>query len=144
VIERRRISLDAGQHLNRIEVTFDGKLPAALPPIACGLVKRPRTNRSCSAGEGWCGLWGLTTSDSAQGYLGTGIVLGPDVSVTCEEDSVQYLLITRTPPDSRFVYFAGAGWSLNGVRGEKEWNAILRRASSSLRHPLRVTMKTVR
>jgi pectinesterase len=142
--ERRKVSLDAGQHLNRVEVRFDDQPPAGLPPVACGLVKRPRTNRSCSAGEGWCGLWGLTASDSTQGYLGTGIVLGPDTPATCEEDSVQYLLLTHTPSGSPFVYYAGAGWSLNGVRSEKEWNTILRTASSSLRHPLRVTIKAVR
>jgi hypothetical protein len=62
-----------------------------------------------SAGDNtsWIGLWGQTNEDSANGSLGTGIVLLKSTFVGTNEDKDQHLIIGRAKAGETFTYFAG-------------------------------------
>lgn len=139
--ERKRISLDAGENLNRIEVSFAGLPPTYRVQIACGLVKRNYTTVSTGKLRRWMSLWGLTTSDSANGSLGTGVVLPAAVPATFAEDIDQYFLIAKAVPGSHFTYYAGAGWTRSGdFATAADWEAYLTNFSRRLDVPLKLSI----
>lgn len=139
--ERCRITLDAGSNLNRIDVTYGTDRASGDVAVACGLVKRPGVAVQASVSEGWIGLWGPTTPDTTNGYLGTGVVFSPAVSATVQEDSVHHILLGTTVSGTPFTYYAGAGWTRSGdFRTEKEWTEYLSRFSRAIRSPVRVTI----
>jgi pectinesterase len=139
IIERKRISLDAGENLNRVCVTYDSPEPRHAVLMACGLVKRARTLHAADESRCWMGLWGATNSDSVNGSLGTGVVFPHSAFVQFTEDSTQYLLVGRAVTGEPLTYYAGAGWTRSGdfATGE-EWSAYLDRRAVLIASPLQV------
>lgn len=141
--ERRRISLDAGQNLNRIEVTFEGLETHDSLQIACGLVKRSNTAVGTDERNCWMSLWGLTNSDTANGFLGTGIVLSSSSLVQFTEDKDQYLVIGPAKAGEPFTYYSGAGWTRRGdFATENDWKTYLYTFAQKLQMPLKVSIAT--
>jgi hypothetical protein len=137
--ETKRISLDAGQNLNRIEVTFTSSIPDDTILVACGLVKRDNTMLSRGDKNSWIGLWGRTNEDSANGSLGTGIVLLKSAFVGINEDKDQHLIVGRAKAGKTFTYYAGAGWTKSGdFASSDEWNTYLDSFAQKLQQPLRI------
>jgi pectinesterase len=139
--ETKRISLDAGQNLNRIEVTFTSPTPGDTMLIACGLVRRKNTLLSCGDRYPWIGLWGQTNEDSVNGSLGTGIVLSKSTFVGMNEDNDQHLIIGRVKAGETFTYFAGAGWTRTGdFASSDKWNSYLESFARKMQEPLRIKL----
>ena len=140
--ERLRISLDAGSNLNKIEVRFEGAGVGDSLELACGLVKRGNTLVSKDPRGRWLSLWGLTTDDTANGCLGTGIVFVPRTSARFEEDRDQYLSISTVSTGGPYVYYAGAGWTRSGdFPSGDAWKSYLAAFARRLSLPLKVTVK---
>jgi pectinesterase len=140
--ETRRISLDAGDNLNRIEVTFTGTSAADTLDIVCGLVKRKNTAITRNEQNAWMGLWGQTNDDAENGFLGTGVVMDRKAYVGMKEDNDQYLIGARLPAGATLTYFAGAGWTRSGdFSTAQDWNNYLDNFSRKLQSPLAVTVQ---
>lgn len=138
--EIKRISLDAGQNLNKIEVTFRGFEDSAL--VACGLAKRNGASMSYNPDGCWLSLWGSTNNDPVNECLGTAVVLQSDPCVKVVEDEWQFMLLGRTDDRKVFRYFAGAGWTRSGdFLRRDDWEAYLDRFIRRLRHPVRVSVR---
>jgi hypothetical protein len=134
----KRISLDAGNSLNRIEVVYTG-LPATDPLIlAAGIVRRPQVTASADPGSQWIALWGPTNADPVNGSLGTGIVF-PRGGVVRETD--RHLMFTAPSRAGQpFVYYAGAAWTRAGdVLTGQAWESLLGSAVRRLGSPLVIT-----
>jgi pectinesterase len=139
--ETKRISLDAGQNLNRIEVTFTSPIPGDTILVACGLVKRKNTVLSRGDKNPWIGLWGQTNEDSVNGALGTGVVLLKSTFVGVYEEKDQHLIIGRVKAGETFAYYAGAGWTRSGdFVSSNEWNTYLENCAQKLQQPLRIRL----
>ena len=139
--ETRRVTLDAGSNLNRIDITYRCENAAETLVIACGLVKRPGATARSDKSECWLSLWGATTTDTTNGYLGTGIVVPASVFSGLAEDSLHHLILGKTGSDTTFTYYAGAGWTRSGdFRTSEDWAAYLSRYARSIRSPLRLTV----
>lgn len=139
--EVKRISLDAGQNLDKIQVKFSGVPSDTLLQIACGLVKRKNTTSSGNAKHGWLSLWGPTNDDQINGSLGTGIVMPSSSFVEMNEDSIQYLIIGKAKSQSEFTYYAGAGWTRSGdFSTEEGWKNHLETFARRIAFPLRITL----
>ncbi len=137
--EVSRISLDAGQNLNVIRVTFTGPNPGEQIDIAAGLVKRPNTAEHKDEKNCWISLWGLTNEDSVNGYLGTGVVMPKSSYTRMAEDNDQYLIVGRARSGHPLTYHAGAGWTRSGDFSRVEdWSTYLTEFSMRLRSPLKV------
>jgi pectinesterase len=137
--ERTRISLDAGDNLNRVCVTFECPDAAREVLMACGLVKRKGTRLSPDSARSWMGLWGRTNSDSVNGSLGTGVVFPASAFVQFAGDSVQYLLVGRAVTGVPLTYYAGAGWTRSGdFAAADDWNAYLENRAARIAAPLQV------
>lgn len=139
--ETKHISLDAGQNLNRIDVTFTTPIPDDAILVACGLAKRKNTLLTRGDKNPWIGLWGQTNEDSANGALGTGVVFLKSVIVGVNEDKDQHLMIGRAKAGETFTYFAGAGWTRSGdFASAEEWNNHLEHFAQKLQQPLRIKL----
>ena len=139
ITERKRISLDAGQNLNRVRVTYESPEPGREVLVACGLVKRAGTVVASDGSRAWLGLWGLTNNDPVNGSLGTGVVFPASAFVQFAEDSTQYLLIGHAVTGEPFTYYAGAGWTRSGdFDTAGDWNSYLDRWATHITSPLRV------
>jgi len=137
VLEIKRITLDAGSNLNKIEEQFISNLSIDDLTCVAGLVKRKNTYALQNTKQGWMTLWGLTTADSAVGYLGTAVVMGEWQPSVSSEDSVHWFLKSSLKKKSTIIYYAGAGWTLSGdFASEKEWNAYIERFSENIKQPL--------
>lgn len=139
--ETKRVTLDAGQNLNRIEVSFKDVQYSEPTMVAYGLVKRPNTKLSKNDEGRWMSLWGLTNADSTNGLLGTGVVLPSTGRVQWTEDSSQYIAFWSLAGKSEFSYYAGAGWTRSGdFNTVEDWNAYLDRFAAGLQSPLKVAV----
>ena len=142
--ERKQISLDAGQNLNKVEIRFEGRRALDTLVIACGLVKRANTQVVKDPDRRWIGLWGLTNADTSNGSLGTGVVLSQGSFVQCTEDAAQFLVLCPMDPGMPFSYYAGAGWTRNGnYKREGDWIRSLDTKARALRAPLTLRYSTV-
>ncbi|HTR80996.1 MAG TPA: DUF4861 domain-containing protein [Bacteroidota bacterium] len=141
--ETKRITLDAGQNLNRISVTFSGGANDRTIDLACGLVKRPNTKPYTNTENGWMSLWGQTNDSLPNGDLGTGVVFQPNKLIRTTEDSSQYLMLAKTKIGSSFNYAAGAGWTRSGdFTSVDDWNGYLNRWALLQRWPLVIKIST--
>jgi unsaturated rhamnogalacturonyl hydrolase len=139
LVEERTISLDAGENLNRIEVRYVGNNGNV--PVAAGLVKRANTVPSRDEKQGILSLWGPTVADPLSGELGTAVVLPRSVFTGFAEDKDQYLSLGEAGSGTPFVYYAGAGWTGNGIlTGSNDWSAYLSAFAQRLAIPLSVTV----
>ena len=139
--EVKRITLDARQNLNCIELTFKGGWRDTSIALACGLVKRDRTEFYKSEDAGWMSLWGQTNDSPENGYLGTGVVFRPKAIAGWAQDSSQYIVLGEAKRGRTFTYYAGAGWTRSGdFTSVKDWNSYLDRFAAGLRSPLQVSI----
>jgi hypothetical protein len=145
MVEHKTISLDAGHHLNKVQVRFEGTPAGKTLTVACGLVKRVNTVLTKDPERCWMGLWGPTNADSVNGDLGTGVVLGRGGCLRFGEDTAQYLLLVSLAPGKTLTYYAGAGWTRNGdFSSSVAWNRSLDRKAQSLAEPLQLHYTVVR
>jgi pectinesterase len=136
-LEIKRITLDAGEQLNKIEEQFISNSSDEMLTLAAGLVKRKNTKYKQSEDKHWMSLWGLTTQDSVNGYLGTGVVFPFAQSVSAIEDSVQYLISASIEKKKPFVYYSGAAWTrMEDIAGEEAWITYLQDFTVQIRNPL--------
>ncbi len=137
--ETRRITLDAGENLCSISVTYEGPRSGGPLQFALGLVKRRDTKLTKDAGTHRMSLWGPTNADPANGELGTAVMIPPDAFVGFAEDSTQYLLIGKGTTGVPHTYYAGAGWTRSGdFASEQDWQEYLSRFAARRQEPLGV------
>ena len=137
--EVRRITLDAGQNLNKIEVTYVGPVENEAMEFACGLVKRKNTRIFRNEQKCWISLWGPTTDDTVNGSLGTALVLSPSAYKAMAEDDDQYLMVGETRSGQTTTYYAGAGWTRSGdFASVEDWNRYVERFAQRIRSPLSI------
>jgi hypothetical protein len=137
----KRISLDAGSNLNRIEVVYTGFPAQDRLVVAAGLVLRANTTSVMDPGKRWIALWGPTNADTVNGALGTGVVM-PGQGRALE--TTKHILMAGTVvPDRPFVYYAGAAWTRSGdITSRSEWEAFLGAAARRLNAPLVIAVDT--
>jgi pectinesterase len=111
--ERKRVSIDAGQHFFRQESTFTSDSAAALD-IAVGLVKRPGVVGSTSKQQDWAWLtsWGpIEPRTRGHGDLGNAVLMHKSQLVELTEIDNHYIAIGRIKPGGTLVSYVGAGWT---------------------------------
>ena len=134
--ETKRISLDLGSNLYRMEVFISH--PELLPNVTTGITlhdKKGEINSDVKAG--WISYW-ETIDDSK---LGTGIVMDPkhiieklEVKTNSKDQSHIYLLMN---PKEKINYYAGFGWEKAGeFSSSDEWNQYLENFAAQLASPL--------
>lgn len=138
----KRISLDAGSQLNRVEEEYISNAANKKLTLAAGLVKRTNTTVSQNSDLRYLALWGSTNADSVNGGLGTAVVIPGISPITFSEDTQQYLITTDIEQGKRTTYYSGAVWSRMGdITSEQEWLRYLDGFVQAKKNPLIITMK---
>jgi len=166
VSEVRRISIDAGSNMSRVESvlasTGDGPLT-----VAVGIAERadPAGVLSRDPDRGWTTYW--QAPDRDRGSIGCAVVLAPGTLSGFVEEAASVpqppedkrlaagieglppvanaLSLTTARPGETKTYYLGAGWSRSGDFADaKAWNAYVSRFAEGIASPLGVTVTAVR
>lgn len=142
VCEKKRISLDLGSNLSRIEVQFAPPYPEE---IVAGLAIPPGKEGeggTVTADEkaGWFSFW----SEHGESELGIGIVASVRYVTGYTEYRVpeaekSHLFVHLHPIDGKVVYYTGFGWKdSNQYETRETWEKYLQEFASELSAPLAV------
>lgn len=133
--EEKVITLDAGEHLNRIESTLTMSGPATAQ-WAAGLAMHAGAHLTTAEGGGVLSVWEPLTDPEA-GMDGTAIVLEPGGTAATAQAAGNALVLLPVTPGKPRVYYAGAAWSKAGIPSEAAWSEYLRAFRDRLAHPLK-------
>jgi pectinesterase len=138
VTEVKRVTLDAGRHLNRFESFY--RTEAAGPVTWAAGIRRaegvvPRVDRE----HGIVRTWEHQTRYGEDGWLGCGIVLDPAAILDVKEEGGNQLVVARAPAGMPATWYAGSGWDRSGYfREAADWDRHLDDFARRLASPLRV------
>lgn len=139
ISEIKRVTLDAGNNLNKVEVTYQCDSASGTVPFAAGIVKRTGVTGYTDKENRWVSLWGLTTDKEEQGALGTGIVMTEEAFKEIKEDTTLLLIIGNVELGKMATYYAGAGWTRSGdFKNAEDWNIYLKESSLRINNPLKI------
>ncbi|TDG36517.1 DUF4861 domain-containing protein [Pedobacter changchengzhani] len=136
VTETKRITLDAGSSINKIENFYHFKV--GVLPIAVGVTKH--------SGDGsikldninnYVSYWDKTDGKIDNGMIGVGVIF-PAAEGFKLADQANHLLGLKTlRKNQQFVYYQGATWNRGGhFTNEDEWLKYLENYSKNLQQPL--------
>ncbi|MCC9135115.1 DUF4861 domain-containing protein [Pontibacter silvestris] len=138
--EKKRISLDLGSNMTRVEEVLETDKP--LPNLTIGITLHDKRGEvKGNQEQGWFRYW-EPMDDS---YLGTGIVVEPEVVQEFRDHRVEakdesHLYVITKPGNNRLVYYAGFGWDKSGqFKSLAEWDAYLASFAKRVASPLEVT-----
>lgn len=143
VQEVRRITIDAGQNLYRMETTFRTPDGRDLPFVT-GTVKREGlvgANRR-GAQWGWLSTWGpVERKNGGHGSLGTAVLIPAAQFQDVAEIRNHFLASSVARSGIPAVQYAGAGWTASGdFAGVEDWWRHLDATAERLANPIRVTV----
>jgi hypothetical protein len=146
ISEVRRISLDAGQNLNRIESIFRYKQVVERLRYAAGLAihEQQGIGELISDREiGYISFWEPGTEGN--GHLGTAIIVDPKKIVDITTAEGHHLVVSKTVDlMHKAVYYTGAGWDKSGdFPDAKTWHAYVAEFALGMVSPIEVTIKSV-
>jgi hypothetical protein len=140
VSEVKRITLDAGQNLNRFEsrYTFDGG-PREVT-YAAGIKNNAGSTTATSKERGTLRAW--EPIKAVQGSLGCAVIVDPARVVEFPQADNNYLVVATVPAGSPAVYHAGFAWEATGQvpGGVEGWDKYVADTAAKLRAPLEVTI----
>jgi hypothetical protein len=133
VAETKRVTLDAGHHFSRFELSFTPALAGAA--IAAGIRNNPGSVSKAVPGAGTLRAWEPLKEN---GHLGCAVIL-PGMTETREADG-NYLAIAPVP-SGPIVYYAGSAWDRGGqLKTVEEWDALIAREAARVANPVRITL----
>jgi pectinesterase len=137
--ETKRISLDAGQRMNRFESRYSVPNPRVLQQ-AVGIKKAATADVSTRKDAGVLRTWEAFSNNN--GNVGCGVVVDPrDVADAPELDG-NILLVTRVAAGTPAVYFAGSAWDRGGsITTVALWDKYLDDWAARMRMPVVVQLK---
>ncbi len=129
----KTISLDAGSHMNRIEVAY--KFSGKELPAVVGIVKREGEGRVLMREKsGILGYW--EPEHGQDGHTGIGVICQVN-PLRIDEDKKHFLMHVDAKPGQPLVYYHGSAWNKAGhITDHALWFAYLERFSEGLRKPV--------
>lgn len=147
VSEVKRITLDAGSHMNHMECTFTADKPADLT-ICPGLMQHPdrKFTQSMHKEQGWMSYWDAADVLRGQqagenGNIACGLVILPGDTQDMVEADNHLLALTKATPGKPVSFWAGGGWDKSGeFSNVADWDKYLEQFARIAQSPLKVTV----
>jgi pectinesterase len=138
ISEIKRVTLDAGQNLNRFESYYKGDFQGDLR-YATGIKKNEGSTVISNEKAGWLRTW-EPVRKGQEGNLGCGIIVDPAQIEQVTQAEGNYLIIARAPA-GKAVYYAGFGWDRSGdFLNVNDWEKYLDQYTQRLRSPLKISI----
>ncbi len=138
VEETKRVTLDAGSHLNRFESFYRG-IDAGPVTWASGIRAGEGVSHRFDRERGILRTWQHLTRYGENGWLGCGVIVDPAVVVETREEDGNQLVVARTPAAAPAIWYAGSGWDRSGrFPDAAAWDRYLDAFAARLRSPLLV------
>lgn len=146
VIETRLISLDYGSQLNKVTVSYANLTKPS--PILTGIViHAPSLDLQADAEAGYISY--ADPVDPVNGQIFVGAVFTNKLESAkpilfsakekAERDAEGHVAaISHYTPATKYIYYAGAGWSKYGFKDSTEWNRYVRTFAKHLKQPLKI------
>lgn len=142
ISEEKKISLDLGSNLMKVEVTL--KSSENVNQATAGIaIHDSLAVTNSDKKSGWFNVW----SPHVDSELGTALVLNPSdikdfVDLRTSEKDKSHLLVHANTNAGKLTYYAGFTWMKSGqFKGQEDWEAYLDKFSRGLKSPLSVTIK---
>ena len=136
VWETKKITLDAGTHLNKIEstYTFDG---SGTLDLAAGIAVHQGAHAEFPVEGSVAAVWD-TPQDPTAGRIATGLVAESGQHARTLDAAGHALLLFTRHSREPFTYYAGSGWSKADMPTAADWNAYLKQELNLLEHPITI------
>jgi hypothetical protein len=139
VSEVKRISLDAGQHLDHLRSVYSPQVAAAPLTMAIGLKKV--ANEQVGFNEQRCSLAKWEPMEKKAGNQGLAIVVDPRTYEKRAEDRLNLLLLTKVGAGNTASYWAGFCWDKAGPCGSPDaWFAYVDQFGQALSSPIELSV----
>jgi len=139
VSEVKRITLDAGQNMDRFESHYKIQGSGTAFADAVGIKRNPGSEKVVDPKAASLRVWEPVKADGSQ--LGCAVVVSPDAFEKFTEDAANNLVLTRIPKDSVVTYYAGFGWNKSGqFTNSDDWDRYVADWARRLKAPLQVTV----
>ena len=135
----KKISLDAGSQLSRVEAQFSGIQNSSLP-VVIGIAKRKEPGSLLlNEQDGLMAYW--EPRHGEDGTIGVGsVILSPVSGIKVTEK--QLLAMTNTGTEGLVVYYTGAAWDkANEITSSKAWFEYIQSFKARLLNPLKISIK---
>ena len=138
VSETKRVSIDLGSNLSRIECRYASATATAVP-LAAGIVLRESSDKTWADGQA-IAYWLPSDPDGKYGWMGCGVVVGSDYKADVVNADGHLLLMLKHDIRKPVVYYSGSCWDKNKEFDSFEkWQDYLKNFEDRLDHPVGVT-----
>lgn len=153
VVETRVITLDAGSHLNKTDVTFSNMNETL--PVVTGIVLHEADSVAAVVADAANGY--ITYVDPTTGPNQGKIFVGAAFPAVVKEAKAVYfpaqekkqrnnadghvLALSDYDPDAIYQYYWGFAWDKSDIKTSEAWNKYMADFAQKVRNPLTVTIK---
>lgn len=137
----KTISIDAGQHFNKIQVELNNK-SATETPVVLGIARRGEESPAFEyqPKRGQLAYWEPAIGD--YGQTGIALIVPKGKTALHQQDKKQFLLSTTIKTGNPFTYYSGAAWNKAGqISTAKAWFTYVAQKNEQIRKPLKITLK---
>ena len=134
VSETKRITLDAGTHLNKIVSTYTFQGAATLD-LAAAIAIHEGAEAKFPVPGSIASVWD-TPQDPSAGRIATGMVSDPRQHARTLETAGHAVMVFTRRSGEPFTYFAGSGWSKADMPAFTDWNRYLQLQLNLLKNPV--------
>jgi hypothetical protein len=136
VAETKRITLDAGQNLDRFRSIYSTQSGGTLIS-AIGLKKAAGERKEFNAELGWLMKWEQMAKN--MGNQGLAVIVDPKALIKETEDTLNRLVLSRVGADGAISYWAGFIWDGTGA-DYHYWRTYVDQFAQGLQSPIEVTV----
>jgi hypothetical protein len=139
VSEKKRVSLDAGQNLDRFESRYAIEGNAAGLAHAIGIRKLKITARQTGIDPGILTTWEPVKEG---GELGQAAIVDPAVVNGQTDDDLNYYVLTKIQAGAPCVSYSGFAWTLSGdFKNAAEWEQYVAAFAARVCSPVEVKLE---
>ena len=133
--ETKRISIDLGSNLNKVECFYSSDNARAVP-VAAGIVLQKSTEKFKDAKNNTIAYW---LPASKYGMMGCGVIYGADVEAEVVEADDHLLMVADHSISEPFVYYSGSCWDKNREFSSfKKWQQYLGNFKERIDNPVTI------
>jgi hypothetical protein len=139
VSEKKRVSLDAGQNLDRFESRYTIVGNADNLMHAIGIRKLKTTGKQAAQDRGILSTWEAVKEG---GELGQAVIVDPAAVKDQVEDDLNYYVLTKIQSGAPCVSYSGFGWTLSrDFKTAADWDRYVAGFAARLRSPVEVKIE---